>query len=73
MTQISGSLPQPVAPDYDRTLVLAIELSNKSWVLAAQVAGVARVKAKQTIGWTAAVARTANRASARPETAGYEP
>ena len=24
------------ALDYDRTLVLAIELSNKSWVLAAQ-------------------------------------
>lgn len=53
MTQISGSLPQPVAPDYDRTLVLAIELSNKSWVLAAQVAGLARVKAKQTIEPTA--------------------
>jgi hypothetical protein len=27
------------ALDYDRTLVLAIELSNKSWVLAAQVPG----------------------------------
>ena len=53
MTQISGSLPQPVAPDYDRTLVLAIELSNKSWVLAAQVAGLARVKARQTIEPTA--------------------
>ena len=53
MTQISGSLPQPVAPDYDRTLVLAIELSNKSWALAAQVAGLARVKARQTIEPTA--------------------
>ena len=26
--------PVPAAPDYDRTLVLAIELSNASWVLA---------------------------------------
>ena len=34
--------------------VLAIELSNKSWVLAAQfVAGLARVKARQTIEPTA--------------------
>src|SRR3954462_4319597 len=47
MTQTSFSLP--VAPDHNNTLVLAIELSNKSWVLAAQVPGLARVKAKQTI------------------------
>src|SRR5215217_8237730 len=37
------------SPDYDRTLVLAIELSSKSWVLAAQVPGLAQVKAKRTI------------------------
>ncbi len=49
MTQIPGSRPIPVAPDYDRTLVLAIELSNASWVLAAQVPGLPRVKAKRTI------------------------
>jgi transposase len=49
MTQTLGSLPLPVAPDYDRTLVLAIELSNASWVLAAQVPGLPRVKAKRTI------------------------
>ena len=47
-------MPQPAAlphpsPDYDRTLVLAIELSSKSWVLAAQVPGLAQVKAKRTI------------------------
>ncbi len=36
-----------------RTLVLAIELSNTSWVLVAQVPGLARVKAKQTIEPTA--------------------
>ena len=29
----------PAAVDYERTLVLAIEVSNKSWVLAAQVPG----------------------------------
>jgi len=47
MTQTPGS--SPVTPDYDRTLVLAIELSNVSWVLAAQVPGLPRVKAKRTI------------------------
>ena len=30
------------AINYDHTLVLAIELSNKSWVLAAQVPGLCR-------------------------------
>src|SRR5665213_2034116 len=35
--------------DYDQTLVLAIELSNKSWVLAAQVPGFPQTKAKRTI------------------------
>ena len=30
------------AINYDHTLVLAIELSNKSWVLAAQVPGLPR-------------------------------
>lgn len=33
----------------DSTLVLAIELSSKSWVLAAQVPGLPRTKAKRTI------------------------
>lgn len=53
MTQ--APIPHSVltAPDYDRTLVLAIELSNKSWVLAAQVPGLPRVKAKRTIEPTA--------------------
>jgi transposase len=41
------------AIDYDRTLVLAIELSNKSWVLAAQVPGLPHAKAKRTIEPTA--------------------
>lgn len=53
MTQTSGSFLNPIAPDYDRTLVLAIELSNSSWVLAAQIPGLPRVKAKRTIEPTA--------------------
>ena len=45
----------PQTPDtssvvaYDRTLVLAIELSSKCWVVAAQVPGLPRAKAKQTV------------------------
>src|SRR5260370_36802042 len=39
----------PAAVDYERTLVLAIELSNKSWVLAAQVPGLPHAKAKRTV------------------------
>ena len=35
--------------DYDQTLVFAIELSSKSWVLAAQVPGLPQTKAKRTI------------------------
>jgi transposase len=35
--------------DYERTLVLAIELSTKNWVLAAQVPGLPKTKAKQSI------------------------
>ena len=39
----------PAAVDYERTLVLAIEVSNKSWVLAAQVPGLPHTKAKRTV------------------------
>src|ERR1700733_10728081 len=59
MTQTPVALPHSVAPDHDNTLVLAIELSNKSWVLAAQVPGLTRVKAKQTIEPTAEALLTA--------------
>ena len=34
---------------YDGTLVLAIELSSKSWVLAAQIPGLPQTRAKRTI------------------------
>ena len=53
MAQESVSITHPMALDYDSTLVLAIELSNTSWVLAAQVPGLPRVKAKQSIAPTA--------------------
>ena len=39
----------PAAVNYEGTLVLAIEVSNKSWVLAAQVPGLPHTKAKRTI------------------------
>ena len=47
MTHSTNILPRSV--DYDQTLILAIELSNKSWVLAAQVPGLSQIKAKRTI------------------------
>ena len=49
MKQSFCSFPDPIGLDYVNTLVLAIELSNANWVLAAQVPGLLRVKAKQTI------------------------
>src|SRR3974377_1952482 len=39
----------PAAVDYERTLVLAIEVSNKNWGLAAQVPGLPQTKAKRTV------------------------
>jgi len=56
VAQESVSITHPIALDYDSTLVLAIELSNTSWVLAAQVPGLPRVKAKQSIAPTAKAA-----------------
>ena len=49
MTQASCSLSPLIILDYENTLVLAIELSKTKWVVAAQVPGLLRVKAKQTI------------------------
>ena len=59
MAQTSDLLSQPITLDYESTLVLAIELSNTSWVLAAQVPGLPRLKAKQTIEPTAEALLTA--------------
>jgi transposase len=49
MTQAPGALPTPTVLDYERTLILAIELSNTSWALAAQIPGLPGVKAKRSI------------------------
>ena len=47
MSQSSNILLPAI--NYDHTLVLAIELSNKSWVLAAQAPGLPQTKAQRTI------------------------
>ena len=39
----------PAAVDYERTLILSIEVSNQNWVLAAQVPGLPHTKAKCTV------------------------
>lgn len=46
--------PSPIttALDYNDALILAIELSDKSWVLAAQVPGLPKTKARQVIAPT---------------------
>jgi len=49
MTQAPDALPTPTVLDYERTLILAIELSNTSWMLAAQIPGLPGVKAKRSI------------------------
>jgi transposase len=49
MTQAPGAVRIPTVVDYERTLILAIELSNTSWVLAAQIPGLPGVKAKRSI------------------------
>lgn len=46
---MSQSLSAAGAIQYEHTLVLAIELSSKTWVLAAQVPGLPETKAKRTI------------------------
>src|SRR3984885_7307603 len=59
MTQTLTAASKPVALDYDNTLVVAIELSNVSWVLAAQVPGLPRLKAKRSVEPTAEALRAA--------------
>jgi transposase len=49
MKQKLDSHPVLITPDYNETLVLAIELSNSKWVLAAQIPGLPNVKNKRTI------------------------
>src|SRR5262245_29481770 len=54
----------PAAVDYERTLVLAIEVSNKNWVLAAQVPGLPQTKAKRSVNPEAEAALAGYRARA---------
>jgi transposase len=71
MTQAPGALLTPSVPDYERTLILAIELSNTSWVVAAQIPGLAAVKAKRSIKPTPEALMAAIEGfRARAETAG---
>jgi transposase len=66
MTQAPGTVL-----DYERTLILAIELSNTSWVLAAQIPGLPGVKAKRSIDPTPeALMATIENCRARAEKAG---
>jgi transposase len=46
--------PPAAAPDYDSTLVVAIDISDKAWVVGAQVPGLAHLKAKRSIAPNAA-------------------
>jgi transposase len=59
MTKTGTSSSPVAAVDYDATLILAVEISNKSWVVAAHVPGLGRVKAKRTIAPEAAALEAA--------------
>ena len=45
----TAAAPIRAALDFERALVLSIEVSNKSWVVAAQVPGLPHTKAKRTV------------------------
>jgi transposase len=45
----TAAAPIRAALDFERTLFLSIEVSNKNWVLAAQVPGLPYTKAKRTV------------------------
>ena len=49
MTQAPVPQPRYSAADFDRTLVLALEVSEKSWVVAAQVPGLPGGKPRRTL------------------------
>ena len=49
MSQTISSATPTVTVDYDATLIMAVETSSKSWVVAAHVPGLGHLKAKQTI------------------------
>ena len=53
MTQAPVPQPSYSAADFDRTLILALEVSEKSWVVAAQVPGLPGSKPRRTLSPTA--------------------
>jgi transposase len=53
MTQTPVSQPSYSAADFDRTLILALEVSEKSWVVAAHVPGLQGSKPRRTLSPTA--------------------
>jgi transposase len=48
MTQHSH-LPTSTGLDYDRTLILAVEVSSRSWIVAAQVPGLQHKGVKESM------------------------
>ena len=53
MTQMPVPQPTYSAADFDRTLILALEVSEKSWVVAAHVPGLQGSKLRRTLSPTA--------------------
>ena len=53
MTQMPVPQPRYCAADFDRTLILALEVSEKSWVVAAHVPGLQGGKPRRTLPPTA--------------------
>jgi transposase len=53
MTQMPVPQPRYCAADFDRTLILALEVSEKSWVVAAHVPGLQGSKPRRTLSPTA--------------------
>jgi transposase len=49
MPQATASTIPAATVGYESTLILAVEISDRSWVVAAQVPGLAQTKAKQAI------------------------
>ena len=53
MTQAPVPQPSYSAADFEHTLILALEVSEKSWVVAAQVPGLPGSKPRRTLSPTA--------------------
>jgi transposase len=49
MMQRPHHISAGIGPDYDRTLILAVEISGRSWVVAAQVPGLRQKNLKQQL------------------------